>query len=838
MTDDPLARYNAKRDFAKTAEPKGEFAPGNGHSFMVQKHDATRLHWDLRLELDGVLKSWAVTRGPSLEPGEKRLAVRTEDHPLSYATFEGTIPKGEYGGGTVMLWDRGTWASVKGKDPRKTLAEGHLHITLDGERMKGEWLLIRLKPRGKERNENWLLRKIDDAHAGGTDTLTEEALTSISTGRTMQEIAEGARPRKSSPARGGGARRQPRDGGVSRSRKGDTPPPGARAPATSPYRGGLKRMPAFAEPQLCTLVDSVPTGSGWMHEVKYDGYRALVAVGSGKAKVFTRNGLDWTDKFSRIAEAAAALPVASALIDGEIVSFKDGRPDFATLKDAISSGGAMTLFAFDLLQVDGEDLTGLPNVQRKERLRAILPADSAIQFAEHILGPGETLFARMCAEGLEGIVSKRADAPYKGRRTKAWLKTKCIQRQELVIVGWTPSDKKRGFRSLLLGVNGPDGLTYAGKVGTGFDAKRMEELSEQLAALAQDAPTVAAPRAAVRGARWVRPVLVAEIAYTEVTPDKVLRHPSFLGLRGDKPAAEVVAERPVPAPEPAAPPIKVTNRDRVIFPESDVTKGELADYYQLIAPAMLPWVGGRPVSLVRCPQGRGKKCFFQKHDAGTFGEHVHHVPVREKDGHEEDYLYIDSAAGLVACVQMGTIEFHGWGSTVAHLERPDRLVFDLDPDEGLDFGDTKRAAEHLKNQLAELGLTSFAMVSGGKGVHVVVPLKPQAEWPVVRDFAERFARALSAAEPDRFLAVMTKAKRKGKIFIDYLRNGRGATAIMPYAARAREGAPVAAPVSWTELRNLDSAHPWSVRDGKTLLARANSRALQGWGVADQTLPDI
>jgi bifunctional non-homologous end joining protein LigD len=838
MTDDPLARYNAKRDFAKTAEPKGEFAPGNGHSFMVQKHDATRLHWDLRLELDGVLKSWAVTRGPSLDPGEKRLAVRTEDHPLSYATFEGTIPKGEYGGGTVMLWDRGTWASVKGKDPRKTLAEGHLHITLDGERMKGEWLLIRLKPRGKERNENWLLRKIDDAHAGGTDTLTEEALTSISTGRTMQEIAEGARPRKSSPARGGGARRQPRDGGVSRSRNGDTPPPGARAPATSPYRGGLKRMPAFAEPQLCTLVDSVPTGSGWMHEVKYDGYRALVAVGSGKAKVFTRNGLDWTDKFSRIAEAAAALPVASALIDGEIVSFKDGRPDFATLKDAISSGGAMTLFAFDLLQVDGEDLTGLPNVQRKERLRAILPADSAIQFAEHILGPGETLFARMCAEGLEGIVSKRADAPYKGRRTKAWLKTKCIQRQELVIVGWTPSDKKRGFRSLLLGVNGPDGLTYAGKVGTGFDAKRMEELSEQLAALAQDAPTVAAPRAAVRGARWVRPVLVAEIAYTEVTPDKVLRHPSFLGLRGDKPAAEVVAERPVPAPEPAAPPIKVTNRDRVIFPESDVTKGELADYYQLIAPAMLPWVGGRPVSLVRCPQGRGKKCFFQKHDAGTFGEHVHHVPVREKDGHEEDYLYIDSAAGLVACVQMGTIEFHGWGSTVAHLERPDRLVFDLDPDEGLDFGDTKRAAEHLKNQLAELGLTSFAMVSGGKGVHVVVPLKPQAEWPVVRDFAERFARALSAAEPDRFLAVMTKAKRKGKIFIDYLRNGRGATAIMPYAARAREGAPVAAPVSWTELRNLDSAHPWSVRDGKTLLARANSRALQGWGVADQTLPDI
>jgi bifunctional non-homologous end joining protein LigD len=597
-------------------------------------------------------------------------------------------------------------------------------------------------------------------------------------------------------------------------------------------------MPAFVAPQLCTLVDSVPTGSDWMHEVKYDGYRAMVAVGGGTAKVYTRNGLDWSDKFAGIAEAAAALPVGSALIDGEIVAFKDGRPDFSTLKDAISSNGAMTLFAFDLLQVDGEDLTALPNVQRKERLRAIVPGEGTIQFAEHILGPGETLFRRMCAEGLEGVVSKRADAPYKGQRTKAWLKAKCIQRQEFVIVGWTPSDKKRGFRSLLLGLNGPDGLTYAGKVGTGFDARLMDELSTKLADLAQDEPTVKAPRAMVRGARWVRPELVAEIAFTEVTPDNVLRHPSFLGLRGDKPAADVVAERPVPAPEPAASPIKVTNRDRVIFPESDVTKGELADYHQLIAPAMLPWVGGRPISLVRCPQGRGKKCFFQKHDAGTFGEHVHHVPVREKDGHMEDYLYVDSVDGLVACVQMGTIEFHGWGSTVAHLERPDRLVFDLDPDEGLDFDDTKHAAEHLKNQLAELGLTSFPLLSGGKGVHVVVPLRPEAEWPQVRDFAERFARALSAAEPDRFLAVMTKAKRKGKIFIDYLRNGRGATAIMPYAARARAGAPVAAPVSWTELRGLDSAHHWSVRDGKILLARANSRALQGWGVADQTLPDI
>ena len=851
MTDraDPLAKYNAKRDFTQTAEPAGAFAPANGHSFMVQKHDATRLHWDFRLELDGVLKSWAVTRGPSLDPGEKRLAVRTEDHPLSYATFEGTIPKGQYGGGTVMLWDRGSWASLKGKDPRKTLAEGHLHFSLDGERMRGEWLMIRLKPRGKERGENWLLRKIDDADAGGTDTLTETALTSVATGRTMEEIAAGkvAKLLKSSPARGGGSRAKRVGEGVRRERStGGEPPPSAGKPAaTSPSRGGSKKMlppPPFTDPQLCTLVDTVPTGTGWLHEVKYDGYRALIAVGGGpkgnRAKVFTRSGLDWTDKFAGVAEAAAKLPVRSALIDGEIVAFKDGRPDFSTLKDAISAGGAMTCFAFDLLQLDGEDLTGLATVERKERLRPLIGGDDRLQFAEHILGPGEPLLRRMCAEGLEGVVSKRADAPYRGGRTKAWLKAKCTRRQEFVIVGWLPSDKSRGFRSLLLGVHEDGALRYAGKVGTGFDQALMDDLSARLAKLERAEPTVQAPRIHVRGARWVEPELVAEIAFAEVTPDNLLRHSSFLGLRGDKPAAEVVAEKPEPAPTAPESSIKISSRDRLIFPESDVTKGDLADYYAAIAPAMLPWAGHRPVSLVRCPQGRGKKCFFQKHDAGTFGEWVHHVPVREKDGHDEDYLYVDTADGLVACVQMGTIEFHGWGSRVDALEQPDRLVFDLDPDEGLDFADTKRAAEHLKNQLAELGLTSFPLLSGGKGVHVVVPLKPQAEWPAVRDFAERFARALAQAEPDRYVAVMTKAKRPGKIFIDYLRNGRGSTAIMPYAARARAGAPVAAPVSWTELRDLDGANRWTVRDAAELLRRADSRALQGWGVADQVLPDL
>ncbi len=822
---DPLERYNAKRDFAKTAEPAGTLAPGHGNSFMVQKHDATRLHWDFRLEIDGVLKSWAVTRGPSLDPDEKRLAVRTEDHPLSYATFEGTIPAGEYGGGTVMLWDRGTWAPIAGKSARD-LDKGHLHFTLDGERMKGEWLLIRLKPRAKEKRENWLLRKINDAYAGGTDTLVEGALTSVATGRTMADIAEGKTATAKAPARKPARKPAP----AAKPRKG-------RSGANTP-------LPAFREPQLCTLVDSVPAGTGWLHEVKYDGYRALVAIGDGKAKVHTRSGLDWTDKFAAIADAAAALPVQSALIDGEIVAYKDGHPDFSTLKDAIANAGDMTLFAFDLLELNGEDLTPLTTVERKDRLRGIVENGERIQFAEHVLGSGEELFETMCREGLEGVVSKRADAPYAGARNRTWLKAKCIQRQEFVIVGWTPSDKNRGFRSLLLGLREADGFRYAGKVGTGFDQDLMNDLKNRMTTLSVAKPSVDAAslkthKAALRGAKWIRPELVAEIAFAEVTPDKVLRHSSFVGLRGDKTADQVVAE--VPEPAPAAAPqvlIKVSSRDRVIFPESKVTKGELADYYAQLSPIMLPWAGRRPISLVRCPQGRGKACFFQKHDAGSFGDTVHHIDVREKDGSTQPYLYVDDADGLVACVQMGTIEFHGWGSRIDALEQPDRLVIDLDPDEGLDFADTRRAAEHVSAQLAELGLVSFPLLSGGKGVHVVVPLTPQAEWPAVKDFADRFARALAAAEPDRFVAVMTKAKRKGKIFIDYLRNQRGSTAIMPYSARARAGAPVAAPVSWTELRDIDTAARWGVRDAPELLDRATSRALAGWGVADQVLPDL
>ncbi|MBN2973680.1 DNA ligase D [Roseomonas aeriglobus] len=836
---DPLEKYNAKRDFAKTAEPAGEIAAGTGNRFMVQKHDATRLHWDFRLELDGVLKSWAVTRGPSLDPAEKRLAVRTEDHPLSYADFEGTIPKGEYGGGTVMLWDDGLWAPIEGKSA-KDLEKGHLHFVLQGERMRGEWLLIRLKPRGKEKRENWLLRKIDDADAGGADELVEAGLTSVKTGRTMQEIAEGKKaktlktwpPHKILPGTWRGTASEAGGGGggprTTRSRK----PP-------SPRRGG-SAPPKFRPLQLCTLVDSVPTGNGWLHEMKYDGYRALVAVAGGKAKVYTRTGLDWTEKFPGVAAAAAQLPVDSALIDGEIVAFKDGKPDFSTLQEAISNGGnGLAMFAFDLLELDGEDIAARPLVERKDRLRPLFDgADDTLRYSEHVVGSGEKLFEAMCAEGFEGVVSKQADAPYRGTRTKGWVKTKCTLRQEFVIVGWSESDKAgRGFRALLLGLNGPEGLRYAGKVGTGFSTETMLDLRAKLDTLARKTASVDVPRAAARGAHWVSPKLVAEVAFAEFTAEDVVRHASFLGLREDKPADEVVAEKPADVPT-ATSSVKISSPDRIIDPTSKLTKGQLAAYYEALAPAMLPWLANRPISLVRCPQGRAKQCFFQKHDAGSFGDHVHHVDIREKDGSTEPYLYVDSADGMLACVQMGTIEFHGWGSLVSDVEKPDRMVFDLDPDEGLGFDDVKRAAEDIKQHLADIGLTSYPMLSGGKGVHVIVPLKPEAQWPAVKSFAERFARALGEAEGHRFTANMKKAERTGRIFLDWLRNQRGSTAVLPYVVRARAGAGVATPVTWSELGDIDSPAAFSPRDLNTLLSRANGRSLTHWGVSDQVLPEV
>ncbi len=825
---DPLDAYNAKRDFTRTREPAGTPGRAKGNSFIVQKHDATRLHYDFRIEVDGVLKSWAVTRGPSLDPADKRLAVRTEDHPLSYGTFEGTIPKGEYGGGTVMLWDEGIWAPVPGKSARD-LEKGHLHFTLQGARMKGEWLLIRLKPRGREKRENWLLRKIEDEHAGGADDLVARELTSIKTGRTMSEIAADAPPVSLKGKRG-----KRFDAAMAEA--------GKASPARRTSRkAGTGKPPAFRDPQLATLVDAVPTGSGWLHEIKYDGYRCLAAVAGDKVRIFTRSGLDWTERFALIAADLASLALPPALIDGEIVALDDsGNPDFTTLQRTLKGEGkgALHLFAFDLLELEGADISALPNIARKEKLAALLGQGSAqLHVADHVLGAGEKLFDAMCRAGQEGIICKRADAPHRGARSRNWLKVKCTRRQEFVIVGWTPSSASgRSIRNLLLAQQGEEGLVYAGKVGTGFNAGNSASLMTALRARARKSAPVSVPRSEARGAQWVRADLVAEIAFAEFTGDNVVRHASFLGLREDKKAAEVKREEPMAAPEPHHD-VHISNADRLIFPEAKVTKGQLADYYAAAGAVMLPWIAGRPISLVRCPQGRAKKCFFQKHDSGSFGDHVKHVPIREKDGSEEAYLYIDTIDGLLACVQMGTIEFHGWGALVSDVERSDRLIFDLDPDEGLDFEDVKKAARDIHRMLDDLGLVSFAMLSGGKGVHVVVPLTPEAQWPQVKDFADRFSRALAQAEPDRFTATMSKAKRKGRIFIDWLRNQRGATAVLPYVVRARENAPVAVPVTWDELSDVEKAGAFTIADINTLLERAASRELRGWGEAAQTLPD-
>ena len=833
---DPLATYNAKRDFGKTPEPSGKLESSEkANLFIVQKHDATRLHWDLRLEVDGVLKSWAVTKGPSPDPDIKRLAVRTEDHPMSYAEFEGTIPKGEYGGGTVMLWDRGSWAPIEGKSA-KDLDKGHLHFTLQGERMRGEWLLVRLKKKPGEKRENWLLRKLQDDHAEEGDALVERELTSVLTGRSMAEIAADKASEFPLAGKKDDAFLEQMEKAAAHNTKEAKPRKRKDAP-----------LPKFRKPQLATLVDDVPTGNGWMHEIKFDGYRAMIAAKGSEVRVYTRSGKDWTDKFGPLGGAVAALDLPACLIDGEIVAYDaKGNPDFSSLQQVLKRGNGsqskadrLALHAFDLIELNGEDLANLSNIERKERLEALLShAEPPIHVADHVIGAGEKLYDAMCRAGQEGIIAKRIDAPYRHARSKAWVKVKCTRRQEFVIVGWKKSSAKgRPFASLLLAQNEGDTLVYKGNVGTGFTADELDDLAAKMKRLERKTPPVETDKASARGVTWLTPRLVAEIAFAEFTADGNVRHSSYLGLRGDKDASDVKPEKTEPAPRTDAE-VKISSRERVVFPDSGQTKGELADYYEAVAGIMLPFAARRPVSLVRCPQGRAKNCFFQKHDSGGFGDAVHHVPVQEKDGGSEDYLFVEDARGLLQCVQMGTIEFHGWASRTNDVERPDRMIFDLDPDEGLDFADVKQAARDIRARLSDIGLVSFAMLSGGKGVHVVVPLTPGHDWDAHKDFARRFAEALSLAEPDRFTATMSKAKRKGKIFIDWLRNQRGSTAVLPYSARARSGAPVAVPIGWNELKDMADAKPYSIDDATRLLIRASSKTLNGWGFAEQALPNL
>ena len=628
-------------------------------------------------------------------------------------------------------------------------------------------------------------------------------------------------------------------------------------------------LPAFRPVQLATLVDTVPTGRNWLFETKFDGYRCLAALDGHEVRLYTRAGNDWTRQFAAIVPALAQVTTGTALIDGELCAFKDGRTDFSALKDALSTGAPLVYFAFDLLEENGEDLAGLPQIERKERLRTLLgkrDRDDPVQFSDHVRGRGEEVFAEMCRRGLEGVIAKRADAPYRGERTKAWLKVKCLHRQEFVIGGWRPSEKRNRFASLLLGAWEDGRLVYHGRVGTGFNERSGAELQQALDARARkDSPFAEVPRDILRHANWVEPDLVAEIAFTEFTPDGALRHPSFLGLRTDKPARSVVVEQPTPLAEaeqaaaPTAKPSKssdpdkastaiseaagiaaaqragvhLTSPDRVEYPGQGVTKGMLVAYYAAVAERMLPYIADRPLSLVRCPQGRAKYCFFQKHDSGGFPDAFKTVEIAEKDGKLEDYFYIDDLAGLIAGVQMNVLEFHLWGARRNDVERPERLIFDIDPDPGVDFPAVRKAAQDIRQALGRLGLETFPMLTGGKGVHVIAPVRPAAEWPEVKAFCRGFAQRLEADEPDRFVANMSKAKRKGRMFIDYLRNERGATAIAPWSTRSREGAPVAFPLSWEELADAPAANAFTIE--KAAARASESDPWTGYFSLDQAV---
>jgi len=815
--DGRLSVYNSKRDFAKTREPKGlrSRAKRKAPGLFVQMHAARRLHYDLRLELDGVLLSWAVTRGPSSDPTQKRLAVRTEDHPLSYARFEGTIPKKEYGGGTVMLWDRGTW--IPRGDAAKGLENGKLKFTAHGERMRGGWTLVRMKPRDKEKRENWLLIKERDEHAGqDAEELTGAHTTSIASSRTMDQITSGsAAPRQASPLV---AKKKPKR---------------AARRSGSVTGGRTARLPPFHKPQLATLADAVPDGDEWLHEAKFDGYRCIAAVAGKKSRCYTRSGHDWSDRFRLIADAVLKLDCDSALLDGEIVAphAENGSP-FSALQLALSEGTAIAYCVFDLLELDGQKLHEQPLIERKAALLKLLdsvPAGAPIVYSEHVRGSGNKVLERICASGGEGILSKKAIAPYRGTRTKSWLKIKCTRRQEFVIGGFTPSDKRgRAFASILVGTYEGKLLNYRGRVGSGFSDKQLDSIGAAMSSRQRKtSPFDGVPGAIARNARWVRPDLVAEIDFTEFTDAGHVRHGVFKGLREDKPASQVTGESAVHiSSRPAANPgsksgakprdeyhgVRISNPQRVVYPGQGVTKAALAQYYDLIGPRMLPLMSGRPVSLVRCPKGRNDKCFFQKHASVGFPAEIARIAIKESSGQSAEYLSVDNVAGLIAGVQMGTLEFHIWGSKTDLLEKPDRLVFDLDPDETLDFEVVALAAAVIRGRLDELGLQSLPLVTGGKGVHVVAPLRRTAEWPQVKEFARAFATRLATDEPSVFTATLSKSKRRGRIFIDWLRNERGATAIALYSTRARENAPVATPVSWDELAQLRAANTFRIDD--------------------------
>jgi len=795
-----LGRYKEKRDFQRTPEPAGRVHAGEGYSFVIQKHHATHLHYDFRLELGGVLKSWAVPKGPSLDPSVKRFAAHVEDHPIEYGGFEGVIPQGQYGGGTVIVWDRGTWVPVG--DPEAGYRKGHLKFRLEGEKLRGGWTLIRMRARGNEpEDKNWLLIKEKDEYAASGE-ITQEKPGSVLSGGGPPRVWESNRP---------------------------TDPPSRRAkePRRPKAKGSRDPMPELLEPELTTLVARPPEGDEWIHEIKFDGYRVVCRIEGPEVHLTTRHGKDWTESFPTLVRAARQLQVKEALIDGELVILDpSGVSSFQALQNALGKGREKDIlyYAFDLVYLDGRDLSDLPLLERKKELARILAkAPAMLRLSEHVEGSGLPFFQKSCELSLEGVVSKRKDSPYRSGRAGDWLKAKCLGRQEFVIAGYTdPEGSRSGFGALVLGVHEKDGrLRYAGRVGTGFSEETLIELGRRLEAGKRSASPFdqALVGRSAKGVHWVEPNIVAEVAFSGWTKDGVLRHPSFQGLREDKVDAEVVQERPE-APAPAAPRqdlagVTITHPERLLYPEEGITKQDLADYYSSISDWILPHLVGRPLSIVRCPQGQGKPCFYQKHANEGTPEVLRRVRIPEGAGTVKGmgtYLTIDGLPGLLALVQMAALELHPWGSRVDSLERPDRMTIDLDPGPGVPWDRMIETALALRSKLGDHGLQSFVKTTGGKGLHVVVPLEPRQSWNEIKEFSRELSEEFVRAAPQWFVSTMTKSKREGKIFLDFFRNSRGATAVAPYSTRARAGAPVSTPLSWDELSTVKGGDAFRVKD--------------------------
>jgi bifunctional non-homologous end joining protein LigD len=816
--DKQLAKYRSMRDFSTTAEPAGghsETKESTSLPFVIQKHAATRLHYDFRLGWRGVLKSWAVAKGPSYVVADKRLAVQVEDHPMEYGGFEGTIPKGQYGGGTVMLWDEGTWEPVGDAD--EGLKTGRLKFILHGHKLQGHWTLIRMGGRAaQESKPNWLLIKEHDEfeRSAKSKPITEEAPDSVVTGRDLTQIGEAEDHIWDS-----------RTGLAADERKAATKiSPRKKKVALDEY--SKESMPGFIAPALASANPEPPTGSGWVHELKLDGYRIEAHLRKGKVRLFSRNGLDWTERMSNVADALHSLDVDDAVIEGEVVVLDEkGLSDFAKLQAAFDENKprSLTYYCFDLLHLNGHNLRDATLVKRKGQLEELLSAaaDDILRYSEHLDTDGAAMFSEACRLGAEGIVSKRVDAKYFSGRNANWTKTKCIRQQEFAIGGFTPPSKGGdGLGALLLGYYDGDVFRYAGRAGTGFTQKSGRALRERLEDLKiQRLPFAEVSAMARKDAVWVKPELVAEVQFRTWTEDGMLRQASFKGLREDKSAKETRRENanpgdPVEADIPktkAAPrsesrghaTIRLTHANKIIDAASGLTKQMLADYYEAVAEKMLPHIADRPLSIVRCPDGSRGPCFFQKHVKVGLPKGTGSVDVPDKKtGKIEQYITLSTKEALVGMAQMNVLELHPWGSRNDKLEEPDRLVFDLDPDESLPWEVLAESAEEVRKRLQKIGLKSFLKGTGGKGLHIVAAIDPEPahDWVLIKEFAHAFVQQMEAANPKRYLTKMTKSARTGKIYLDYLRNERGATAVAPYSPRKRSTMPVSVPFAWSVLK--------------------------------------